>query len=125
MSCAIIAATNRYDESDVRSMPSPVMTPLSAEYGVLFIEYSVMSRMFVSSAHTRRPVDEKPGTEYASTITTPHGMAVHRIHGRNFPHRVFVRSAMTPIIGSKKASHRRPTRSMEPAAAAVIPSVSV
>jgi hypothetical protein len=30
-SCAIIAETNRYADSDVRSMPSPVITPLSAE----------------------------------------------------------------------------------------------
>ena len=30
----------------------------------------------------------------------PNGTAVHSIHGRNFPHRVLVRSAITPIIGS-------------------------
>ena len=55
----------------------------------------------------------------------PNGTAVHRIHGRNFPQRVFVRSAMTPIIGSKIASKTRTTRNSVPAAAAVIPNVSV
>src|SRR5690349_683162 len=37
-SCASIAATKRYDESFVRSLESPVMTALIAEYGVLFAE---------------------------------------------------------------------------------------
>src|ERR1035441_8037524 len=35
MSCAIMAATKRNDDRRVRSLTSPVMTPLSAEYGVL------------------------------------------------------------------------------------------
>ena len=38
INCASIAATKRYDESDVRSFESPVITPLNAEYGVLFAE---------------------------------------------------------------------------------------
>ena len=38
MNCAIMAATKRYDESVVRSLTSPVMTPVSAEYGVLLAE---------------------------------------------------------------------------------------
>jgi hypothetical protein len=102
------------------------MTPLIAEYGVLLAEYSVMSRMFVRQAYRIFIVDPNDdGTVYASTITTPHGNAVHSTHGRNLPKRVFVRSASTPIIGSKKASHRRPTSSIVPAAAAVMPIVSV
>ena len=50
MNCAIIAATKRYDDSVVRSLTSPVITPLSAEYGVLLAEYSVISRMLVTQA---------------------------------------------------------------------------
>ena len=38
INCAIIAATKRYDDSDVRSFTSPVITPVSAEYGVLLAE---------------------------------------------------------------------------------------
>jgi hypothetical protein len=56
---------------------------------------------------------------------TPKGTAVHSNHGRNLPQRVLVRSASTPIMGSKKASHNRPTSSSVPAAAAAIPIVSV
>src|SRR6478672_3204144 len=89
MSCASIAATKRYDDSFVRSAPSPVITPLIAEYGVLFAEYSVMSKMFVRPAQSSLPGDEKFGTVYASTITTAHGTAVHNTHGRNLPQRVF------------------------------------
>ena len=48
----------------------------------------------------------------------PQGTAVHRTHGRNLPQRVLVRSAITPMIGSKNASHSRPTSSSDPAAAA-------
>jgi hypothetical protein len=44
-SCAIIAHTNRYDDRLVRSPRSPVMTPLSAEYGRLFAEYTIISAM--------------------------------------------------------------------------------
>src|SRR5215831_186074 len=124
-SCASIADTNRNDESFVRSAESPVITPVRAEYGVLLAEYSVMSRMFVAPAHSSFHVVAKFGTVYAQIITTPQGIAVHSTHGRNFPQRVLVRSASTPIIGSKNASHRRPTSSIVPAAAAVIPSVSV
>src|SRR3954451_3142617 len=38
INCAIIAATKRYDDRLVRSLMSPVITPVSAEYGVLFAE---------------------------------------------------------------------------------------
>ncbi len=55
----------------------------------------------------------------------PKGTAVHRIQGRNFPHRVLVRSATTPMIGSNTASQTRTTRKSVPAAAAAIPNVSV
>ncbi len=55
----------------------------------------------------------------------PKGIAVHRTQGRNFPHLVFVRSARTPMIGSKIASHTRTTTRRVPAAAAVMPNVSV
>src|SRR5674476_1677312 len=51
-------------------------------------------------------------------MATPQGTAVRSTHGRNLPQRVLVRSAMTPIIGSKKASHSRPTSRSVPAAAA-------
>src|SRR5215467_11395757 len=56
MSCAIITATKRYDERLVRSLMSPVITPVSAEYGVLFAEYSVISRTLVRQAQTTLPV---------------------------------------------------------------------
>src|SRR5260221_9015647 len=72
MSCASIADTKRYDDNVVRSLLSPVITPLSAEYGVLLAEYSVMRRMFVRHAHTRRPVVPQPGGGEAATITMPH-----------------------------------------------------
>ena len=55
----------------------------------------------------------------------PNGTAVQSTQGRNLPHRVFVRSATTPMIGSKIASHTRTTTRSVPAAAAVIPNVSV
>ena len=55
----------------------------------------------------------------------PKGTAVQSTHGRNLPHRVLVRSATTPMTGSKMASHTRTTTSRVPAAAAVIPKVSV
>src|SRR4029078_2037255 len=90
--------------------------------GVLFAEYSVMRRMFVRHAYRIFIVEPNDdGTVYARTITTPHGSAVQSTHGRNLPKRVFVRSARTPIIGSKNASHSRPTSSRVPAAAAVMP----
>ena len=40
-------------------------------------------------------------------MTTHHGTAVNKIHGRNLPQRVSVRSARTPTIGSATASHSR------------------
>ncbi len=55
----------------------------------------------------------------------PNGIAVQRIHGRNLPQRVFVRSATMPMNGSNAASKTRTTRKSVPAAAAVIPNVSV
>ena len=55
----------------------------------------------------------------------PKGTAVQSTQGRNLPHRVFVRSAITPMSGSKTASQTRTTTSSVPAAAAVIPKVSV
>ena len=58
-------------------------------------------------------------------MAMPHGIEVQSTHGRNFPQRVLVRSAITPIMGSKNASQSRPTSSSVPAAAALIPSVSV
>ena len=44
-SCAIIAHTNRYDDRLVRSPRSPVITPLSAEYGRLLAEYTIIRTM--------------------------------------------------------------------------------
>jgi hypothetical protein len=61
INCAIIAATKRNDERLVRSLTSPVMTPLSAEYGVLLAEYSVINRTLVRQAQIRLPVNPKPG----------------------------------------------------------------
>ena len=51
-------------------------------------------------------------------MTTHHGTAVNRIHGRNLPQRVLVRSARTPTIGSATASHKRGHSRMAAAAAA-------
>jgi hypothetical protein len=47
-SCDAIANTMRYDDRLVRSTTSPVITPLSAEYGRLFAEYTIISRMYVT-----------------------------------------------------------------------------
>ena len=52
-----------------------------------------MSAMFVNATQAIVPAWPKPGTVYASTMTTAHGTAVQSTHGRNFPQRVFVRSA--------------------------------
>src|SRR5258708_36463067 len=84
------------------------------------MEYSVMSATLVTYAYNTLAGVPKLGAVYASTITTPQGAAVQRIQGRNLPHRVFVRSASTPIIGSKNASQRRPRSSIVPGAAVVI-----
>ena len=59
------------------------------------------------------------------TASAAKGTADHRIQGRNCPHRVRVRSAIAPIIGSVKASEMRTTKNSVPAAAAEIPNVSV
>jgi len=56
---------------------------------------------------------------------TNHGTAVNRIHGRNRPQRVLVRSASTPTIGSTTASHRRGHSRMAAAALALNPNTSV
>ncbi len=65
------------------------------------------------------------GVVYARYITTHHGSAVNKTQGRNLPQRVFVRSASTPINGSKNASHKRATRMIVPATAALMPKTSV
>jgi hypothetical protein len=49
---------------------------------------------------------------------TPKGTAVQSTQGLYLPHRVFVRSATTPMMGSKMASQTRTTTSRVPAAAA-------
>ena len=48
--CAIMAETKRNEERLVRSLTSPVITPVMAEYGVLLAEYSVISMMLVTHA---------------------------------------------------------------------------
>ena len=55
-------------------------------------------------------LDQPDGVKYASTITMLQGTAVQRIHGRKRPQRVLVRSAVLPMMGSKKASQRRGIR---------------
>ncbi len=47
------------------------------------------------------------------------------MYGRNLPHRVRVRSEITPISGSLTMSQNRAMNMMVPAAAAEIPKVSV
>ena len=47
INCAIIAETKRNDDRLVRSLTSPVITPVMAEYGVLLAEYSVISMIDV------------------------------------------------------------------------------
>ena len=75
-----------------------------------------MSAMLVTQAQSELARRGRTrGTVYASTMTTAHGTAVQSTHGRNLPQRVFVRSASTPIIGSKNASQSRPTSSIVPA----------
>src|SRR6476620_2381723 len=110
---ASIANSMRYDERLVRSTASPVMTPLSAEYGRLLAEYTVMRRMYVMYAYISFPEGLRFGVVKA---ITPNGTAVQSTHGRNFPQRVFVRSATTPINGSNTASYTRTTRNRVAAA---------
>src|SRR5664279_5652285 len=92
MSCAIMAETKRNDDSRVRSLTSPVMTPLNAEYGVLLAEYSVINITLVNKAYVRLPVIPRPGFVYARIIAIPQGTDVQSTHGRNFPQRVLVLS---------------------------------
>src|SRR4051812_26446386 len=122
---ASMANSMRYDERLVRSTASPVMTPLSAEYGRLFAEYTIIRRMYVTYAYASLPDALRSGVVKARRAITPNGTAVQSTHGRNFPQRVLVRSATTPMKGSKNASATRATRNSVPAAAAVIPKVSV
>jgi hypothetical protein len=109
----------------VRSATSPVITPLSAEYGRLFAEYTTMRMMYVAYAHASLPDGLRSGVVKVRKPMMPNGTAVQSTHGRNFPHRVFVRSATMPMSGSKTASNTRTTRNSVPAAAAVMPKVSV
>lgn len=120
-----MANSMRYDERLVRSTASPVITPLSAEYGRLFAEYTIIRRMYVTYAYPSFPDGLRSGVVNARRAMTPNGTAVQRIHGRNFPQRVLVRSATTPMNGSNPASNTRTTRNSVPAAAAVIPNASV
>ena len=45
----------------------------------------------------------------AKTDVTPSGIAVHNIHGLNFPHLLFVLSANAPTIGLKAKAATVPT----------------
>ena len=81
--------------------------------------------MLVAQAQARLPEIPNPGLVYARTIAIPNGKAVHRTHGRNLPHRVFVRSATTPIMGSKTASHSLGHSKMAAAVLADRPNTSV
>src|SRR6476619_8442540 len=92
------------------------MTPLSAEYGRLLAEYTVMRRMYVTYAYISFPEGLRFGVVNARKAITPNGTAVQSTHGRNFPHRVFVRSATTPINGSNTASYPRTPRNRVAAA---------
>ena len=55
----------------------------------------------------------------------PKGTDVHKIHGRNLPQRVTVRSAMAPIIGLKDAPIIPPTKIITDADAGGILKTSV
>ena len=48
----------------------------------------------------------------ASMDSTPKGTAVNRIHGRNLPQRVLVRSARMPTTGVNTNAPSRPTTNM-------------
>ena len=67
----------------------------------------------------------KSGVENARIKKTANGIAVQSNQGRYFPHRVFVRSESMPTSGSTKASKRRATSNIIPAAVAFIPNTSV
>ena len=64
------------------------------------------------------PRSLKSGVLKASSDSTPNGIAVHRIQGRNLPHRVDVRSAAIPISGVNTNAPSRPTTKMIVAAVA-------
>ena len=53
------------------------------------------------------------------------GTAPNMMNGRNFPHRVMVRSTSRPASRSANASHNRTTRNIVPTAAADNPATSV
>ena len=67
---------------------------------------------------------ERCGVVKVNTPMTPNGSAVQMSHGRNLPHLVFVRSAITPMIGLTKATAMPTTKNMVPAAAADRPNTS-
>ena len=65
------------------------------------------------------------GMRNVSTTSTEKGTAPKRIHGRNLPQRLRVRSAIMPKIGSLTESQIRVTRNMVPTAAGASPKTSV
>ena len=71
------------------------------------------------------PLGPMSGVVKVSTPIMPKGIAVHKTQGRNLPQRVFVRSAMAPIMGSLKASQILEIRNIVPATFAEIPKTSV
>jgi hypothetical protein len=58
-------------------------------------------------------------------MTTAQGTEVHNTQGLNLPQRVLVRSASTPMTGSKTASHSRGHSRMAAAVLALNPNTSV
>ncbi|MNV29698.1 hypothetical protein D3C71_1209320 [compost metagenome] len=64
------------------------------------------------------PCAPRSGVLKASSDSTPNGIAVHSIQGRNFPHRLTVRSAAMPISGVNTKAPSRPITKMIVAAVA-------
>ncbi|MNQ94032.1 hypothetical protein D3C85_1095310 [compost metagenome] len=56
------------------------------------------------------PFSPKSGVKKERTAPIPKGKAVHNIQGLNFPQRVWVRSAITPIMILKKAPIKPPIK---------------
>lgn len=71
------------------------------------------------------PAGLNSGVVKVRTPMMPNGSADHSSRGRNLPHFVLVRSAITPMTGLRHATPGPTTRKSVPACAAVSPKVCV
>ena len=84
-----------------------------------------MSTVYVPYAYKSFAFPARSGVQYVSTKTTAKGIENQRRYGRNFPHRVFVLSAITPMIGSVTVSSKRTAKNIVAITAGASPNTSV